>query len=146
MGTKIRFRSDSILVAEEAGRRARGLPPQICPCTEPDCPSREQLVMATPPTQPGDCWRLGWYGNENLSGFAICCPQCGEVHHWGSATNCTSRRELPGGGFTCDHAGKASCWTWTLGPDGAPTDVSPSLFAQGACGWHGWLRGGELVT
>lgn len=108
----------------------------------------------TPPAEPGDVWRVRWYrqnrqNNEGpVAGYDICCPRCRHVHAWTTAHNCGSRRSLPdGGGFTCDHMGKSSCWTWTGSAEEGTLTASPSLHASaehGGCGWHGWLQNGDL--
>lgn len=87
---------------------------------------------------PGDIWRVRWYkadGEEGpIAGYAICCPRCLKVHAWTSALNCKP----------CPHQGKSSCWNWTGSAEDGTLSASPSLFASGACGWHGWLRNGVL--
>lgn len=140
MGTRIRFRTDGFWFEDGDGREK--------------------------PT-PGDIWEIHWYaspaecrgihggvesncwqgcGHEHkgpLAGYAICCPGCGAVHHWTTASNCGSLKPQSA---TCDHSGKSSCWTWTGSPQEGTLSASPSLHASGSCGWHGWLKDGELTA
>lgn len=109
--------------------------------------------LQTPPAQPGDTWRVHWHDNDAvdkqgpLAGYDIFCPRCKKLHAWTTAHNCASRRALPGGGFTCDHSGKGSCWTWSGSAEQNLLSASPSLHsdpAHGGCGFHGHLTNGEL--
>lgn len=104
------------------------------------------------PAKPGDTWRLRWsspdypHGDVGpLAGYAIGCEKCGGVRYWTTANNCASRRALPGGGFTCDHEGKSSCWDWTGSAEDGTLTAKPSLQDLGDCKWHGWLTNGELA-
>lgn len=126
---------------------------------------------ATPIAEPGDTWRVRWYARDDagnvlepgpIAGYDICCIKCRKIHGWTTATNCSSRRPLPEweytdpetgaksmkpGGFTCDHSGKSSCWTWTGSLEEGTLDAKPSLWCQvelGGCGYHGWLTNGVL--
>lgn len=103
-----------------------------------------------PKPEPGDCWRIGVYGNPNgTAGYAICCPRCREVHFWTHAVNCKTRRSLPDGGSTCGHERTGtSCWTWQTRWKGVPVNARPSLHCDaklGGCGYHGFLRNGALT-
>lgn len=171
MPVAIRLRRDSLIAAIEHKTRLAGGP--WCP---PDWVTDDE-AEATPPPEPGDAWRIGWYMQEGeatedfirtyrrrygdasippesnvpLAGFAICCIKCGEVHHWTSANNCSTRKQLPpwkdqagvehpGGGYTCQHIeDRTSCWTWTLDADGRPLTARASLLCH-ICGYHGFLN------
>jgi hypothetical protein len=101
-----------------------------------------------PPAQPGDIWRLRWYkqgGEGPIAGYAICCPKCGEVHHWTQAANCARTVDTSSGVKVCAHSGTGSCWTWTGSAEEGTLTADPSLHASGACGWHGWLKNGVLA-
>lgn len=153
--TRIRFRTDSVTTAWRhalvvAGKEqlvGKGCPTE-CGCDDPStCALNPAFVRATPPAEPGDCWRLTHFEGGALAGYAIACPQCREVHYWGSANNCGSRRPRDGGGWACEHTGRGSCWDWTGSAEEGTLTASPSLLATAPalCGWHGWLRNGELV-
>lgn len=164
MPTAVRLRTDDCWMALEAARRARGTAPYRCPCEshrdvngqciDPECTWNEGKLAAIVPATPGDYWRITWHAApEKLAGFAICCPKCKEIHHWTSANNCGSKRQItittPGGtehkAMTCDHQQRhESCWTWTLDETGKPIRAVASLFANGPgmCGYHGFLGGG----
>lgn len=147
MSPRIRFREDGIAAAEWHAAELRGEPRVTCPCDDLECHLRPENYRKVPPAEPGDCWRLTWHGSDAVSGYAICCPRCRLVHYWCSANNCGSKRPLPGGGATCDHAGKASCWEWTGSAEAGTLTARPSLLATAPllCGWHGWLTNGELT-
>lgn len=144
--TVLRYRTDSIIAAEEARDRARGQPP-----CDPGWVTDAE-VAATPAAVPGDIWRIVYGARagqpETTAGYAICCPRCGALHFWCSAANCPSKRALAGGGFTCDHQqARISCWTWTGDVAAGTLTAQPSLFcdpAIGGCGWHGFLTNGSL--
>ena len=153
MPTPIRLRHDSIIAAQEAAHRLAG----GNPCAPGWVTDAE--AAATPPAEPGDCWRIihGAYDGKpgSTAGYAICCPTCRQIHYWTHARNCSSRRELPTGwigrgprrrmshgGTTCDHEqARTSCWTWTVDADGRPIRARASLFVShpDGCGYHGWL-------
>lgn len=105
-----------------------------------------------PPPLPGDTWRIHWYNhvdgvqvNDQIAGYAICCPLCLKVHHWTTANNCP---RIAGEGCAHEKA-HTSCWTWTGSAEDGTLTASPSLYsveALGGCGWHGWLHDGELHT
>lgn len=99
---------------------------------------------------PGEAWAIRWHSGEPdvegpFAGYAIVCVKCSRVHYWTTAVNCSSRRSLPSGGTTCDHGGKASCWTWTGSIEGGDLTATPSLQDLGDCKWHGHATAGELV-
>lgn len=152
MGVRMRFREDG---ADEAERHARSLAGEKvyeCDCDNPECTSKRVSWEKVPPSEPGDTWECHWYRPKGepqgpIAGYIICCPRCRKLHYWTSANNCGSKRKLDGGGWTCDHSGKSSCWTWTGSPRDGTLTGSPSLFAngEGHCGWHGHLRNGEMV-
>jgi hypothetical protein len=142
MPTRIHFRSDSWHIAD---LRAQGEPwvPYL------DWMTPEQYA-AVPPASPGDTWRVRWHGGVDnpgggpIAGYAICCPQCGRVHTWTGANNCSQKR--PDG--YCIHNGTGSCWVWTGSPEAVTLTASPSLHAPtelGGCGFHGWLQNGILT-
>jgi hypothetical protein len=111
-------------------------------------PATLEEILRTPPAQPGDLWRIHWHSEAEpppLAGYAIGCPRCLEVHRWTSANNC-HEGEVDG---LCVHersqnGGRlGSCWTWTGSAEEGTLTASPSLL-NNQCGWHGWLRNGEL--
>lgn len=141
MPTPIRFRTDGSLWAEYSAEIAAGK-------SVPDWLSPDEVagVMATPPAEPGDAWRLTYHDGEQTAGYAICCPKCRRLHYWTSASNCGSKRQLEGGGWTCDHQrARTSCWTWTTDDTGRPITAVASLYARGECGYHGFLVDGALT-
>lgn len=103
-----------------------------------------------PAARPGDLWRIRWHkehadGNRligPIAGYAICCPDCGQVHHWTTATNCPSNKN-----GVCEHSGKGSCWEWSGSAEENRLSVRPSLqvTGEGGCRWHGHLVDGELI-
>jgi hypothetical protein len=142
---RIRLRTDNRYIAE---RKALGdaFNPQAGWYTEEEW-------NAVPPAAPGDTWRAWWYSSTAaehigpLAGYDIACPRCRRVHAWTTAINCASRRPLATGGFTCDHTGTGSCWTWTGTLEDGTLSASPSLHsdpAHGGCGFHGHLTNGDL--
>lgn len=156
--TPIRFRTDSTGNAEDAARLARGETVPECSCQEPDCPNTLERIRATPPAEPGDTWRLFFHhegeGDGPVAGYGICCPGCRQVHYWSSASNCEPKVQRTGRNpdgsefsyWTCEHRERReSCWTWTGSAEEGTLSAYASLYAKGACGWHGWLRNGELV-
>jgi len=81
MSVRIRFRSDSWWIAQ---CKFKGTVHADYMAS-----SRDEWD-AVPPPQPGDIWRSHWHGDEHaLAGYAICCPKCGDVHTWTTATNCS---------------------------------------------------------
>ncbi len=147
MATKMRFRTDSPHYAELAAK------PDKAREWHGDQPERLAEILATPPPQPGDTWRIRWHspdGQGPIAGYAICCPKCLEVHRWSSANNCT--QGLINGvcmhGRSTDGGRLGSCWQWSGNAESNALTASPSLWAngEGACGWHGWLRNGELTV
>lgn len=113
--------------------------------------------------KPGDVWRLvidpdyeagkgrtySWLPKDGwiLGGYAIWCPKedCNEgVHWWSHATDCKGMYGEP-----CKYGerpGQSSCWLWTGSVEEGNLTAEPSLFASGSCGWHGFLRQGEMVS
>lgn len=142
---RIRFRTDGPSIAELKGL---GKP-------RPDYYD-QALWDATPPAEPGDTWRMRWHGGYDkagnrlegpVAGYAICCPQCREVHHWTTADNCATKGQNPEYPHSCLHSlsgSLGSCWIWTGSAEDGTLTAHPSLFASGACGWHGWLQNGDL--
>jgi hypothetical protein len=140
---KIRFRNDSPHYAELAGN-----PEKASEWYKDDAETLAQ-ISATPPAMPGDTWRLTWAGESDpapLAGYAICCPRCREIHYWTTANNC-HEEEVDG---LCAHERSTnggrlgSCWQWSGSAEEGTLTASPSLQSL-LCGWHGWLRAGELV-
>jgi hypothetical protein len=156
MGVRMRFRTDSALMADDIAARARGETTQWF---------HDHELDATPPAEPGDVWRVRWGGAEHppgggpIAGYEICCTTCKHVHAWTTATNCSTRREFEwsyvdkdgvtqsGKGWTCAHSGTGSCWTWTGSAEENTLSASPSLWSvpeKGGCGFHGYLTDGVL--
>jgi hypothetical protein len=167
---RMRYRVDSITDAElHAAHLRRGGPSpdleeHLKECTaDPPCPYHPEVYLKVPPAVPGDTWRIHWGKPKGAkkrapaptAGYAICCPRCRQVHHWTTASNCPSRRQVshtdPRDGtvyhmWTCDHEGTGSCWEWTGEAEKCTLTARGSLFANGPdhCGWHGYLTNGEL--
>lgn len=104
-----------------------------------------------PRAEPGDMWRIFWHHevdgqqvDDHIAGYAICCPTCKHIHHWTSASNCSTR----GTGGSCSHQTElTSCWNWTGSAEEGTLSATPSLHCPkelGGCGWHGYLTNGEL--
>lgn len=92
-------------------------------------------TLAVPPAELGDVWRAG-------VGYALTCPNdCDQgVHVWDHAWDCRPNARK------CTGAG---CWSWTGSPEAGDLTAQPSLHVlaeKGGCGWHGWLRNGEMVS
>lgn len=110
----------------------------------------EEVWEATPPPCAGDVWSVYWAtgteeGEKRLAGYAICCPGCGRVHYWTTASNCSSAYSVEGGGVTCDHVERReSCWRWTGDAQEGTLSAVPSLLSR-TCGWHGHLVRGRLI-
>lgn len=127
MSVRIRFRTDSAFLADDAARLARGEETQWFTPDE---------LQGAEPAVPGDCWRCFWLAGA-FAGYAICCLKCLQVHHWTTATNCVP----------CPHESVGSCWTWTGSAEDGTLTASPSLHCvaeSGGCGYHGWLQNGVL--
>lgn len=101
--------------------------------------------------QPGDAWRIYWAKAagvpEPIAGYALTCPKpdCPDgVHQWTTASNCSTKGQ---DGKRCSHEGIGSCWTWTGSAEDGTLTANPSLHcvAPIGCGWHGWLRDGQMV-
>lgn len=106
-------------------------------------PVERARILALPPIEPGDAWRVNW-SNGNLAGYAIICPTCRQVHTWTTAQNCTVN-VVDG---RCEHnrLGTGSCWQWSGSLETGDLTAMPSLHSPPpGCGWHGWLRNGQLV-
>lgn len=142
---KMRFRTDGAWHADWHARLLRNdtLPEHVAESLD--------RIKATPPAEPGDVWRMTWSGEADvLAGYIICCPRCLLLHHWCQANNCTVGPKCEDCRCThsCTKAGTlGSCWSWTGVAEENSLSASPSLHAsgEGSCGWHGWLRNGELV-
>jgi hypothetical protein len=142
--TKTRFRTDSAHYAELAAT------PDKAREYYANDPATLEVILRTPPPEPGDLWRITWHAPEGepspLAGYAIACPRCREVHRWTTANNC--HVEEVGG--LCVHersqnGGRlGSCWTWTGSAEEGTLTATPSLHNSGGCGWHGFLTNGEL--
>jgi hypothetical protein len=69
--TRIRFRTDSDSLADDAARHGRHQETLYYEITE---------LAGVEAAQPGDCWRVRWHatGDETgpIAGYAICCPLC----------------------------------------------------------------------
>lgn len=107
-------------------------------------PRERAFITGLDPIEPGDAWPISWSMGGH-AGYAIVCPRCRQVHTWTLARNC---------GFDvvngqCGHkrdGGKGSCWTWTGDLAAGTLTADPSLLnGDPECGWHGWLKNGELV-
>lgn len=109
---------------------------------------------AIEPAKIGDVWRAHYPsgGQDHHVGYALTCPneQCADgVHHWTWAGNCSER--VSGDEHRrCQHQlDGVSCWAWTGSAEDSTLTAHPSLHSvvgRGGCGWHGWLRNGEMVV
>lgn len=110
-----------------------------------------------PAAESGDVWRIHWGGignEEKIAGYAICCPGCGHVHAWCTATNCSAPRRtytwkngdgIEHEGSVCIHSGERSCWDWSGSAENGTLTASPSLLVQqDDCHWHGWIQNGDI--
>lgn len=144
---RIRFRTDNEFEAEDARWRREGAELRWLNRDEPN---------DTPPAEPGDIWRTFWHGGP-IAGYAICCPKCGGVHHWTTASNCpqdvpwevTNADGSISKGMKCRHSGVGSCWNWTGSAEDGTLSATPSLYCietpdGWGCGWHGFLTNGVL--
>lgn len=90
--------------------------------------------------ETGDVWRMA-LGDGRVVGYALTCPLAAcpaGVHLWSHAADCGADRNA-----------HLSCWTWSGSPEDGTLTASPSLWVQaerGGCGWHGYLRNGEMVA
>jgi hypothetical protein len=134
MAVRIRFRADGCHYVQ---MRAKGTE-----WAEYFGVSRE-AYEALPPGEPGDIWRIRWYkeggGEGPIAGYAIWCPECNDLHHWTTATNCAK-----GATGACVHSGIGSCWEWTGSAEDGTLTARPSLLCH-SCGFHGWLTNGSLA-
>jgi hypothetical protein len=107
--------------------------------------------------KPGDVWEFRKVegekatqtyrlkGNEHLTvvGYGLWCPneRCQEgMHVWTHASDC----KAPFG--PCKHGGP-SCWNWSGTIEDNDLTGQPSLWANHpGCGWHGFLRAGEMQS
>lgn len=116
---------------------------------------------AISPAQPGDVWRIRWHkegGEGPIAGYAICCIQCGQVHAWTTARNCSQKIKRSyidsKTGQTveyesCVHSGVGSCWNWSGSAEEGTLTASPSLMKitgpDQKCTFHGWLSNGQIA-
>ena len=133
----MRLRTDSLHIAgwkRSAELGARQVDPDDNDVsTHPD-------YAAIEPAQPGDVWILR-NQNGGIVGYGLTCPNeaCDQgAHAWDHARDCPHRyeRDAP------------PCWTWTGSIEDGTLTATPSLHVVkewGGCGWHGWLRNGEMV-
>lgn len=99
-------------------------------------------------------------------------PQFLRLEYWGDRKvyrKVETLQEATGIRFLCPHCFKKNngpagthsiiCWSpqvvedlngpgrWAMEGLGAlDLTLSPSIHLQGGCGWHGWIRNGEIVT
>src|ERR1700730_456512 len=93
---KMRFRTDGW---HYANLKARGMTWEeygSCFTDEADRAEAKKSWDETPKAEPGDVWRIHWHHNEGepegpVAGYAICCPGCGHVHNWVTASNCNQK-------------------------------------------------------
>ena len=158
MGVRIHFRTDG---EHYADLKTYGWTREKFIAEYPDrVPDYVDLFESIPTAQPGDIWMAHWYkesGEKPLAGYAICCVKCGHVHKWTTAGNCQTDvqevhyKDQDGADKSysaCVHrrTGTGSCWIWTGSAGDGTLSASPSLLVTSPeCGWHGWLRDGELV-
>jgi hypothetical protein len=120
-----------------------------------------------PAAEPGDVWIIRADPNDwktqtwadqhedwPIVGYALTCPneRCRfGTHEWTHASNCNLKitSEVIGSQPRCQHeAEHRSCWEWTGTIEEGTLTATPSLLspeASGGCGWHGFLRNGEMV-
>lgn len=132
---KIRLRVDSPLAAEIAAGKAQ---------FAFDAGSTRGW-KCDGPAAPGDAWKVHFL-DGSFAGYCICCPKCGFLHYWTQAKNCPR-----GNDGRCIHTRqepKRSCWDWSGDAAAGTLTASPSLHSRGedgGCGWHGFLKNGELT-
>lgn len=108
--------------------------------------------------EPGDVWEFRRVedspntqtyrleGNEKLTvvGYGLWCPneRCEYgMHIWTHASDCKADQGKP-----CKNGGP-SCWNWTGTIEDNDLTGNPSLWANHpSCGWHGYLRNGEMKS
>lgn len=108
------------------------------------------------PAQPGDVWRIRWVEGDPrrqtyrhdapddwpIGGYALWCPNeaCDYgVHVWDHAMDCPAP-------FGACKYNRTSCWEWSGTPEDGTLTAHPSLWVKGGCGWHGFLRSGEMQS
>lgn len=90
--------------------------------------------------QLGDVWEIHNQAGA-IVGYGLTCPnvRCDQgAHAWDHAFDCPIRYQPDAPG----------CWTWSGSVADGTLTASPSLHVleeRGGCGWHGWLRDGEMV-
>lgn len=107
--------------------------------------------------KPGDVWEVRQDPRDGRTqtvrldpawtviGYVLTCPneQCSEgVHQWTHARDCKAPFE------NCKNGGP-SCWNWEGTIEDGDLTGNPSLWASadlGGCGWHGYLRHGEMQS
>ena len=133
----MRLRTDSFHIA--GWKRAHAL--RGCDCG-PDQKhvAHKPKEYPDPPAEPGDVWVLR-NRNGEVTGYGLTCPNetCEQgVHPWDHAYDCPRRGE----------ADAPPCWSWSGSIEDGTLTATPSLHVlveRGGCGWHGFLRNGEMV-
>lgn len=132
----MRLRADSFHIA--GWKRAHDL--RGCRDDGDSHVAHDPRYSAIDPAEPGDAWALR-NRNGDVTGYALTCPNeaCDQgVHPWDHAFDCPVR--------AADDA--PPCWTWTGDVESGTLTATPSLHVlkeSGGCGWHGWIRNGEMV-
>lgn len=132
----MRLRDDSVHIA--GWKRAHAL--LGCHCgPEMNHVAHDPDLAGVEAAQPGDVWELR-NKNGGLTGYGLTCPneQCESgAHAWDHARDCPLRAapDAP------------PCWAWTGSAEEGTLTASPSLHVVkewGGCGWHGFLRNGQM--
>lgn len=114
--------------------------------------------------KPGDVWVLRQppgdpsrrhYGEQHqdwpIVGYALTCPKAtckSGVHAWDHTHECKAGHLVGGVMTQCQQGADRGCWSWSGSPYDGTLTGSPSLHcveALGGCGWHGFMRSGEMV-
>lgn len=137
----MRVRVDSAHIAGwKRAHALRGCEVSCGPEPDPNHVAHLAKYGTIDPAEDGDIWYVRQQ-NLVIAGFALTCPRpnCESgVHAWAHAHDCTQR----------DDPRHTSCWTWTGTPEKMDLSAEPSLMvdpSRGGCGFHGWLRKGNLV-
>jgi hypothetical protein len=154
----VRIRTDSWW---EAGRKRAvllGAVPDPLADAETDWdPDWLEFMRSGDEAKPGDVWVVRSTGHGRtyradqgdagpIVGYGLVCPaeHCSSgVHIWDHASDCPGRYQ----GGVCKNGGPG-CWTWTGRPEDDTLTGNPSLLIRaegGGCGWHGYLRDGQMV-
>lgn len=149
----MRLRTDSWMAAGWKRAAATGARTDVAQSIlDDDIPAAELGDVWIMRQSPKDVSTMNFGNSEAdwpIVGYALTCPNptCRfGVHDWTWANNC--EQKLPEGGPRCAHRrDRRSCWEWSGTIEDGTLTASPSLHSPenlGGCGWHGYLRDGEM--